>query len=551
MIRVGNLYIVIAIVIAIASKSNGAIVVNEALVNEPGTSTTLEWIELYNNSQSQAFLGTHILVIGNDTVTFPSELRMAPGQYFIVCKKLFSDLSSPGFEAVWGDSSGVWGDTPFESSLPINFNFDVSFNLVNTGGSIKLYNAFNILVSDFQWTSAGTDGSSWEREQLDSATILQCIHPDKSTPGFVNSVSPVSNDLSLEQIDISPFGSSTIIFFHVVNRSYNIISGAKLYFFRDPGDTNVTPTDTIQVFDLPDAFPGFTTLIGGSYSLSGVYDSLLGKLTNDDRPQNNRQSFVAPGRDFPPLFINEFLANPTNAVGTEWVEIKNNSNVPIDLNGWQIGDSLALRTIINSTFLLYPGEYLVVAQDTVDFLNYYSPYTGLVLEPPAWSALNNTFDKIRLVDNYGFGSDSLSYASLYSDDYTWAISESGFNAGTWGRSQNVGGSPGAMNQVVFTSLGDDVSLTITPEHFSPDGDGFDETVEITLVAPGSDAYSLRIFDRFGREVRKILDKEEYLSASYEWDGRDDSGRRMPIGIYIVVFEVSGIKDIKKTVVIAR
>ncbi|MGH8016286.1 MAG: hypothetical protein ACREBV_08860, partial [Candidatus Zixiibacteriota bacterium] len=245
---------------------------------------------------------------------FPSGLKMAPGEYYIICRKLFSDLTSLGFEGVWGDSSGVWGDSPYESSLPINFNFDANFALVNGGGNIKLYNAFNLLVSEFLWTQAGQDGFSWERENLDSAAILQCIHPTHSTPGYVNSVSPVNFDLSLERIDIAPFGNSTLIFFHVVNRSYFDIVGAYLYFFRYPGDTSITPTDTIQVFDLLVVKPGFTALVGGDFALNGVYDTLLAELTDDDRPQNNRQVFVASGRDFPPLFINEFLANPTNAV---------------------------------------------------------------------------------------------------------------------------------------------------------------------------------------------------------------------------------------------
>lgn len=539
------------ILLSAFSDSFGAIVVNEAMVNEPGSSTSLEWIELYNNSQSQAFLGTHYMVIGNDTVRFPSTLRMAPGEYYIVCRKLFGDLSSPGFEGVWGDSSGTWGDTPFESSLPINFDYNASFALVNGSGSIRLYNAFNILVSNFQWIQSGQDGFSWERAFPDSAQILQCIHPTQSTPGFVNSVSPVAFDLSLELIDITPFNGSTIVFFHIVNRSYNIISGAKLYFFRDPGDTTMPPTDTLQVFDLPDALPGFTTLIGGNYLLDGVYDSLMAKLTDDDRNQNNRQRFVASGRDYPPLFINEFLANPTSGVGSEWVEIKNTSSVAIDVKGWQIGDALAVHTISDSSYIVYPGEYLVAAQDSAVFRNYYSTFNGLLLETDGWSALNNSGDQIRLYDNFDFRSDSLEYAATFSDNFTWALAESGFNAGVWGRSLDTGGTPGAVNQVVFTSLGSDVTLEITPEHFSPDGDGFEETVTILLEAPEAISYTLKIFDRAGREVKRILDEENYLSPSYTWDGRNDSGQRLPIGIYIVIFEASGIQEVRKTVVIAR
>ena len=80
------IWIAIHLLIVLLSvvESFGAIVVNEGMVNEPGSSTTLEWIELYNNSQSQGFLASHYMVIGNDTVTFPAGLKLSPGEYFIV-----------------------------------------------------------------------------------------------------------------------------------------------------------------------------------------------------------------------------------------------------------------------------------------------------------------------------------------------------------------------------------------------------------------------------------------------------------------------------------
>lgn len=543
-------FTIIAAVLVFSSNVMAAIVVNEAMVNEPGSNTSLEWIELYNNSSSTGFINSHYLVIGANTITFDSSLRLAPGEYYIIYRKLFGDMSSPGFETVWGNNSGVWGDTPEESAIRIHSQNEV-FSLSNSGGQIELYNALDFLVSEINWIDAGSDGVSYEREYPDSNSILQCIDPEGSTPGRVNSVTPVDFDLSLEQIDIQQFGLSTNLFFYIKNRSIDTISGAQLFLFRDPGDTLTTPTDTLEVFNLPDAIPGFTTLVGGNYSLNGVYDTLKAELTDDDRPENNRKIFTAPGNQFPPMIINEYLPNPVNALESEWVEIKNISSVPINLQNWQIGDALAFNTITDSAYYVYPGEYLVLAEDSAGFLSFYSTFNGLLLEPNGWSALNNTGDQIRLKDNFGFVSDSLEYFSAYSDNFSWALAENGVNLGVWGRSQYAGGTPGELNTVVFTAVGEVVSLTITPEHFAPGGDGFDATVDITLEAPEANSYSLRIFDRQGREVRRLLDQEEYFSPSYVWDGRSDGGERLPIGIYIVIFEVSGVQDVKKTVVIAR
>jgi len=106
-------------IVLYATPAYSVIVINEVMSNEPGSNTTLEWIELYNNSASQAFINSHTLVIGTDTVLFSPILRLAPFEYYIICRKLLGDANSPGFETRWGDSSGFWGDTPFESSLQI------------------------------------------------------------------------------------------------------------------------------------------------------------------------------------------------------------------------------------------------------------------------------------------------------------------------------------------------------------------------------------------------------------------------------------------------
>ena len=105
--------------------------------------------------------------------------------------------------------------------------------------------------------------------------------------------------------------------------------------------------------------------------------------------------------------------------------------------------------------------------------------------------------------------------------------------------------------MVFLPEGESVSLKIEPSHFSPDGDGYQDTVIIFIESPQAESYSLKIFDRHGRQVRSILDDELFIASSYGWDGKFDDGRRVPVGIYIVLFEARGERTIKKPVVVAR
>ncbi len=524
------------------------IVINEVMSNEPGSSTSLEWIELYNNSASIAFINSHLLVVGSDTVLFSSSLRLEPFEYYIICRKLIGDASSPGFETRWGDSSGFWGDTPFENSIQIPQPAD--FSLLNSGGTIRLYDSFNNF-SEFVWSSSGKDGTSWERKFVDSNQIEQSLDPSGSSPALVNSVSPVANDLSLEKIEVFSIDSATSITFHILNRSFSTISGASLYLFREDVDTTQPPVDTIDIINLPDALPGFTTLIKRTYFLSGLYENLRAKLSDDDRLYNNQISFIAPGSDFPPLVLNEFLPDPKAPLVSEWVEIKNISSLEVDLNGWQIGDANSVKLITSNQILVSPGEYVVLAQDSLEFTTFYPFYSGRLIQPAGWSVLNNSGDALKLLDSFNILADSFDYAAGYADNFSWSRVESGVDEGSWGRSENSGGSPGELNRVVFLPDGESVSLKIEPSHFSPNGDGYQDTVIIFIESPQAESYSLKIFDRHGRQVRTILDNELFIAASYGWDGKFDDGRRAPVGIYIVLFEARGERTVKKPVVVAR
>jgi len=49
--------------------------------------------------------------------------------------------------------------------------------------------------------------------------------------------------------------------------------------------------------------------------------------------------------------------------------------------------------------------------------------------------------------------------------------------------------------------------------------------------------SLRVYDLAGRRVRTLVDAELEAGAhEFEWDGRDDAGRRLPSGVYFVRLE---------------
>lgn len=123
-----------------------------------------------------------------------------------------------------------------------------------------------------------------------------------------------------------------------------------------------------------------------------------------------------------------------------------------------------------------------------------------------------------------------------------------------------GGTPGRPNAAALPARTADQrpGVVVVPSPFSPDRDGRDDVaaVQYRLREPVA-LVRARIFDQSGRLVRTL--EEARLSAAagtLAWDGLDDGGRPLRIGIYVVLLEAvhaeSGASESYRTaVVLAR
>jgi gliding motility-associated-like protein len=543
----GAIIVVFLAALFLQAPAHAGLIVNEVMSNEPGNSTSLEWIELYNNDPSaQVYLVLYEIFDGR----VPHRLSgvAEPLEHIVLCRKLYSDESSPGFEEVWGNNSGVWGDDPREDFPEPTV---IPITLPNPSGTVTLRDNNLQIVSFLTWNESGADGVSWERAALDGNDFGQCVDLEGSTPGFVNSLTPVEDDLWLKEASPSSSQGVTTLTFTVVNMGYTEMPSSELTVFFNDETKPEQYGRTITYIDIPALPPGDSTKVGKDIALDGLYLQLGARLEDDGRSRNNLVEFVAPGREFPPFVLSEVMANPQAQLETEWVEVRNRLETAFDISGWQLGDSLVLGAISPGVMPVEPGDYPVLAKDTGLFLFYYTGFAGRFLQPEQWPALNNAGDIVRLVDPYGIEADRFAYSKTYDDNYTWGRSEESGSLDRWGRSETPGGSPGEANRVMLQEEGSGTQVTVEPQVFSPNGDGFEETAVITVAVPVANDYTMKIFDRQGRVVRTFIENEQYVNSSYEWDGRSDSGKRMPVGIYILYFESSGVESVKKTVVIAR
>lgn len=104
----------------------------------------------------------------------------------------------------------------------------------------------------------------------------------------------------------------------------------------------------------------------------------------------------------------------------------------------------------------------------------------------------------------------------------------------------------------------ETKLSISPNPFSPDNDGYEDFTIIRYNLKESIAQvRIRIFDSKGRIVRNLANNiPSGSNGEIIFDGLDNSKSPLKIGIYIVLFEAVNSRNavveiIKDVIVVAR
>lgn len=280
----------------------------------------------------------------------------------------------------------------------------------------------------------------------------------------------------------------------------------------------------------------------------------------DENPANNRAILNFVARLTPrSVVINEIMYAPISGQA-EWVELYNRSSSPVDLSNWTLSDMRDARgksnifTLAKTATRVAPGGYAVVSSDS-SILSLYSSLrtppsnvTVLILNRSSLS-LSNEGDDVIITDPVGTVIDSVRYSPSWHNPELSSVSGislerinpslSSNDRRNWNSSVNkLGGTPGQQNSIYTTSLPSQTTISISPNPFSPDGDGFEDFAVISYQLPTQTArIRLKVFDSVGRLVRTLASNE--LSGSTGqiiWDGLDDEKRRLRMGIYVILLE---------------
>ncbi len=272
------------------------------------------------------------------------------------------------------------------------------------------------------------------------------------------------------------------------------------------------------------------------------------------------------------LLLSEVLFHP-QAGGNDFVEIYNASAKVINLNGFFIantdkdsGDTLAM---VESNYLIFPGEYLALTENREDILMKYSvaaPSRLLLNDLPTLEARSgnvtlrnaegivlDAFDydedlHFSLLDNErGVSLERLRFDQPTQSRGNWhsAAASVGFATPTAPNSQMT--PPGAPGQEL---------VNIENPRFSPDNDGFEDVllIQVNPERPGYVA-NIKIFDAQGRLIKDLI-RNTLLGNTelFKWDGLTNENSKARIGPYVLwieLFEPEGevIRE-KKTIVVA-
>jgi hypothetical protein len=295
------------------------------------------------------------------------------------------------------------------------------------------------------------------------------------------------------------------------------------------------------------------------------------------------------------LVFNEIMYNPLsdNRDGlpnqSEYIEIYNRRPFAISLEGIFLHDEpdennqiTRIDPVGTSSRWIPANGYVIIYPETVPVslqnsrtgiffeLSEEQDLFGLRVERNSLS-LPNGGRQIYLADSTGRTIDMVDYGPEWHNPNL--ISNQGIalerinpdfesnDPANWGSSTNtLGGTPGFEN-TLYQNQGlppEGVGISLSPNPFSPDGDGFEDNLIINYTLDEPDyLLRIRIYDRYGRLVRNLADGlNAGLSGSVIWDGLTDSGSRNRIGIYIIYVEAynsanGNRRAFRETAVLAR
>jgi len=519
----------------------GDVVINEVMF-DPSPIVNLpdcEYVEIFNRS------------------VFPIDLE---GWWVEVNEKSYGPVSMQLGPGKFGVLTGAgWEEMQLLDKVSI---FSSGSSLPNKGATIALYHSDGTLIHVVRYADPGT-GPDWKRE---GGWSLESGDPDRvcntsrlwkysedrrgGTPGEKNSVfSPVN--------DTSP---------------------PRLVYMGYPGDKSITLYFSELIRITPDHRDRTTLLPSGIHpdtiSLGHPFFDHLTLHFPDMLPLRSEADLLLPsvydcsgnaspclkipvGQGSVPRFssvqINEVMYDPGDGA-PEFIELHNPGDLFFDLGKISMdveeeGSPLKdLVTLSEGSRILSPGDFLVLGRNSAALIRAYGlEYPVKWLEVENMPALPNSGGTIYLADRSGNVIEMVHYNDrMHMEllDDTRGISlerisavRPGTDPGNWHSAASIAGycTPGRKNSQSQGEVGTGSELVLEPSVFSPDHDGNEDFLQISVDVKGQGwVIRLWVTDLTGSMIRQLANNHVAgFISTYTWDGEGDDGQMAEEGIYIV------------------
>jgi len=584
-----NISMIFSIIVISVSLYPGELVINEVMSNVKGLDSgpgspgdRNEFIEIYNTSDDTIDLSlyrvsdmdavdeiipwTDTLLLDLDAIC--GTTLLPPGDYSVILDPEYTEIGDGNYLQPY--------DFPPKTLVVTVGNTTIGDGL-STNDPIILLNASDDTVSSYGTPGNPIDNIPYDPGDGISVEHISPFYPDYehywassldstgSTPGAANScLSQAELIIPAYGFFIKPekigIGETVTVSALIQNQTEDTVKGVHIDFFADTDwDSILSSNEEITSLYKADPIPPFgcTVRVEIEWKPESIGNKRVAvKLTDVEKAQTFKMLKV--GDPVGEIIINEIMYNPEK--GEEWIELYNRSPFPIDLCGWKmrIGNKDAI-TMTTIQTIIYQGEYIVIVEDKSLFQNRWGNIPSTILEPEKWMTLVNSGDTLWITDNSFFIFEEV----YYRDKSEPGVSIERINTEiesnldwNWGNSCDYhGATPGMRNSIYASSSHSKIILSVNPNPFSPDGDGYQERTLITYELPYNRAkVNLSLYTRTGiRKCCFLKQKDSGKSGQIIWDGRDGEGKKMPVGLYIVYLEAvdkeNNRRVIKKTPVV--
>ena len=486
-----------------------------------------EWVEIENISAKAVTISDWFFCDERSCKPLPSA-RLAAGQRALLTKDL------DGLRTTRSIPDGV---RLIEITLP---------SLNNSTDVVMLMDTDSVIVDRLDYDLSDHDPPrSLERvgEEIDGTLQYRDLWASSldrtgATPGRRNSTLILNDDIALVHALAEDDGLAV-----------QVKNLGRTMAFDVPFDILAERSRRTQTIEVIEPGAAITLLIPmadlGWPEAWGAVDVTVSILRSDDRAENDTLSIKT--HTPPPtgtISFNEIMFDPWPD-GSDYVEFANNASDTIDVGGWIIEDDRGDRGSIPPDVRIPPGGLVVVSnssavQTLMD--------SGVPAVLSSSVNLNATGDRVVLRSADGYRVDEVEYQADWHLDVVSEVKGLSLekrapelisnSPGSWTTSAHPrGGTPGAPNSV---SLEIDISSSISaaPSPFSSDRRHGAHPTVVSFTQPFRHAITrIDIRTPDGQPVRRLLDGALAGSEGAAiWDGRDENGRRVRPGPYVVILE---------------